>query len=185
VGDAEDGPARLIAETYNFPAVREDNLLHYGQAETGAFLVRGEIWLENFPAVFGRHAGTVIADFQNRFAGAAALDSDLILDAWLFETTRMAWFLHTHIAHADALKDGDWQDYVQVFYLRQKSGPQSPFGPPPGRGRPRICCRHPSGWSVADARNWPKRHGLLFSHQHPKPRPTGCNDPRNKLILLL
>ncbi len=46
-----------------------------------------------------------------------------------------AWFLHTHIAHADALQDRDWQDYAQVFFLRQKAGMQSPFGPPPGRGQ--------------------------------------------------
>jgi len=45
-----------------------------------------------------------------------------------------AWFLHTHIAHVDALKDRDWQDYAQVYFLRQKAGMQSPFGPPPGRG---------------------------------------------------
>ena len=43
-----------------------------------------------------------------------------------------SWFLHTHIAHADALKDSDWQDYQQIFFLRQKAGMQMPFGPRPG-----------------------------------------------------
>jgi len=43
-----------------------------------------------------------------------------------------AWFLHTHVAHVDALADSDWQNYVQIFFLRQKSGMQMRFGPRPG-----------------------------------------------------
>ncbi len=46
-----------------------------------------------------------------------------------------AWFLHTHIAHADALKDSDWQNYQQIFFLRQKAGMQVPLGPRPGNGQ--------------------------------------------------
>lgn len=46
-----------------------------------------------------------------------------------------AWFLHTHIAHADALKDSDWQNYQQIFFLRQKAGMQMPLGPRPGNGQ--------------------------------------------------
>jgi len=42
-----------------------------------------------------------------------------------------AWYLHTHIAHVDALKPDDWQKFDQVFFLRQNAGMQMPFGPPP------------------------------------------------------
>src|ERR1035437_4650929 len=40
---AEDGSLGLVRETGNFPAVREDDLRDDGEAEAGAFLVRGEI----------------------------------------------------------------------------------------------------------------------------------------------
>ena len=79
--DAENGAARLVAETFDFPAVRENNLLHHGQAEAGAFLMRREIRLENFPLVFGRDAGAVVADFQRAFRRARALGDKLDLAA--------------------------------------------------------------------------------------------------------
>src|ERR1039458_259163 len=60
VGDAEDSSARLVAQAGNFPAVREHNLLHHGETESGAFLVRGEIRLENFPLIFRQPARAVV-----------------------------------------------------------------------------------------------------------------------------
>ena len=72
MGDAEDGAFRLVAEALNFPAVGEDDLLHDGEAEAGAFLMRREIGLENLLPAFGRDAGAVVADFEGRLAGADA-----------------------------------------------------------------------------------------------------------------
>jgi len=46
-----------------------------------------------------------------------------------------AWFLHTHIAHVDVLKDSDWQNYQQIYFLRQKAGMHLPAGPRPGQGQ--------------------------------------------------
>lgn len=43
-----------------------------------------------------------------------------------------AWLLHTHIAHADAITDSDWEKYDQIYFLRQKAGMQLPGGPRPG-----------------------------------------------------
>lgn len=43
-----------------------------------------------------------------------------------------AWYLHTHIAHVNALTDADWKNFDAVYFLRQKGG--MPFGGPgPGR----------------------------------------------------
>ncbi len=69
VGDAEKGAFRLVGQAFNLPAVREHNLLHDGQAQAGPLLVGGEVGLENFLTMFGRHAGAVIADFERRFGG--------------------------------------------------------------------------------------------------------------------
>ncbi len=50
-----------------------------------------------------------------------------------------AWWLHTRIAQASALKADDWQRYDAVLFLEIKSGLQAPPGPgggrPPGPGR--------------------------------------------------
>ena len=45
-----------------------------------------------------------------------------------------AWFLHTRIAQASALRSEDWQRYDSVCFLEIKSGLHMPFGP--GGGRP-------------------------------------------------
>jgi len=58
-----------------------------------------------------------------------------------------AWFLHTRIAQASALKPEDWQRYDSVYFLEIKSGLQMPPAPggggPPGFG-PRGCPPGPS-----------------------------------------
>lgn len=46
-----------------------------------------------------------------------------------------AWYLHTHIAHANALSEADWKNFDNVYFLRQKGGMQMPFGGGPGPGR--------------------------------------------------
>ncbi len=46
-----------------------------------------------------------------------------------------AWYLHTHIAHANALTEADWKNFDAVYFLRQKGGMMMPFGGP-GPGRP-------------------------------------------------
>ena len=51
--DAEDGAFGRVGEALYFPAVREDDLRHDGEAEAGAFLVRCEIRLENLLPLFG------------------------------------------------------------------------------------------------------------------------------------
>lgn len=33
-----------------------------------------------------------------------------------------AWFLHTHIAHADMVTESDWKKFAHVFYLKQEAG---------------------------------------------------------------
>ena len=77
MGDAEDGPARLVVQARDFPAVRQDDLLHHGQTEAGTFLVGGEVGLEDFAPVPGRHARSVIAHFQSRHGRTGAADEDL------------------------------------------------------------------------------------------------------------
>jgi hypothetical protein len=77
MGDSENGAARFIGKARNFPAVRVNNLLHDGQTEAGAFLVRREIRFENFRKIFARHAGAVVANFQSRFARARAQNLNL------------------------------------------------------------------------------------------------------------
>ncbi len=43
-----------------------------------------------------------------------------------------AWYLHTHIAHAQALTEADWKNFDAVYFLRQKGG-MLMGGPGPGR----------------------------------------------------
>ena len=49
-----------------------------------------------------------------------------------------AWYLHTHIAHMNAVSDDDWKNFDQVYFLRQNSGmAMGPgMGSGPGRRRP-------------------------------------------------
>ena len=40
-----------------------------------------------------------------------------------------AWYLHTHIAHENAVSATDWKNFDNVYFLRQKGGLQMPGGP--------------------------------------------------------
>ena len=77
VRDAEYRALGRVAEALDFPAVRENDLRHDGQAEARAFLVRREIGLEDFLPIFGRDAGAVVADFQRGVGGVLALGDNL------------------------------------------------------------------------------------------------------------
>src|SRR5665213_4250937 len=79
--DAEDRAFGFVGQALDFPAVREDDLRDDGEAEAGAFLVCGEIGLENLRAVFGRDALAVVANFQDRFRGAGAAHLNFYLSA--------------------------------------------------------------------------------------------------------
>jgi hypothetical protein len=41
-----------------------------------------------------------------------------------------AWYLHTHIAHENAVTEADWKNFDHVYFLHQKGGMQ--MGPMPG-----------------------------------------------------
>jgi hypothetical protein len=43
-----------------------------------------------------------------------------------------AWYLHTHIAHENAVTAADWKNFDNVYFLHQKAGMQMPGGPMPG-----------------------------------------------------
>jgi hypothetical protein len=43
-----------------------------------------------------------------------------------------AWYLHTHIAHENAVTAADWKNFDNVYLLHQKAGMQMPGGPMPG-----------------------------------------------------
>src|SRR5262249_25854902 len=43
-----------------------------------------------------------------------------------------AWYLHTHIAHENAVTASDWKNFDNVYFLHQKAGMQMPGGPGPG-----------------------------------------------------
>jgi hypothetical protein len=45
-----------------------------------------------------------------------------------------AWYLHTHIAHENALTEADWKNFDHVYFLNQKAGMQ--MGPMPGGPMP-------------------------------------------------
>src|SRR3954469_6955397 len=64
VRDAEDRAAGFVGETFDFPSMSEDDLLHHGEAESSSLLMGGEIGLEDFVAMFGRDAGAVVANFD-------------------------------------------------------------------------------------------------------------------------
>src|ERR1043165_6578825 len=64
VSDAEDGAGWVVGPALNFPAVRQDCLLHDGQTQSGPFLVRREVRLENLAPALGRNARAVVAHFQ-------------------------------------------------------------------------------------------------------------------------
>ena len=54
MSDAKERAARLVGQAFDFPAVREDNLLHDGEAEASAARVGREIRFENLAAPFRR-----------------------------------------------------------------------------------------------------------------------------------
>ncbi len=47
-----------------------------------------------------------------------------------------AWYLHTHIAHENALTAADWKNFDNVYFLHQKGGMQMLGGPRPDRNGP-------------------------------------------------
>ena len=49
-----------------------DNLQDHRQPKAGALLVGGEIGFENFPALFGRHTGTVVTNLEARLGPAGS-----------------------------------------------------------------------------------------------------------------
>src|ERR1039458_7457332 len=71
VSDAEDGAYWLVGQAFDFPAVREDNLLDHRQTEAGAFLMGGEVGVKNFLAAFGRDTVAIVPDFNGRFGSAS------------------------------------------------------------------------------------------------------------------
>jgi hypothetical protein len=46
-----------------------------------------------------------------------------------------AWYLHTHIAHENAVTSADWKNFDSVYFLHQKAGMQMPGGPAPLPGQ--------------------------------------------------
>jgi hypothetical protein len=44
-----------------------------------------------------------------------------------------AWYLHTHIAHENAVTVEDWKNFDNVYFLHQKAGDQMPGGSMPGQ----------------------------------------------------
>ena len=64
MSQAEDGALWRVRQTFDFPAVRLDNLLHDGQAKAGAFLRGGEVGFENFRAIFKGNARAIVPHFQ-------------------------------------------------------------------------------------------------------------------------
>src|SRR5256885_3856593 len=67
--DAEYRAARVVPQALDFPPVRQNDLLNDRQSQTGPFLMRREIRLENFQAVLGQKARAIVPNFQNRFPG--------------------------------------------------------------------------------------------------------------------
>src|SRR5687768_17283893 len=69
--DAKDRAFRLIGfvrQTFDLPAVREDDLADDGEAEAAAMFSGGEIGFENFDATFGRDAGASVGNVDDHFA---------------------------------------------------------------------------------------------------------------------
>src|ERR1035437_8980688 len=98
VRDAEDRAFGFVGQARDFPAMREDDLRDDGEAEAGAFLVRGEIGFENFLPVFGRHAVAVVADFQQCFGGTGAAHSNFYLSAFAHGLDGVEEQIEQHLA---------------------------------------------------------------------------------------
>jgi hypothetical protein len=77
VADAEDRALGLVGKAGDIPAVRENYLLDDCKAEAGARFLRRKIGFENFGAIIGWDARTIIADFEHGFGSAALLGKDL------------------------------------------------------------------------------------------------------------
>ena len=77
MGDAEDGTPRFVGQAFNLPAMREDNLLDYGQAEAGTASLGREIGLEDLGAAVGGNAGAVVTQIKAGFVGIALFRYDL------------------------------------------------------------------------------------------------------------
>lgn len=86
--------------------------------------------------------GQEAADELRQLAGTIAPPAKSLVVARHALEWWTAWYLHTHIAHIDALTENDWKLFDQVFVLRQKGGMQRIFGGmgfgPGGPRRPRM-----------------------------------------------
>src|SRR5688572_27288062 len=81
VRDAEDRTAGFVGEACDFPAMSQHDLLHHRKAESSSLLMRGEVRLEDFLAMFGGDARAVVADFDHGAAAVFAIPRDFDLAA--------------------------------------------------------------------------------------------------------
>src|SRR5437868_5943844 len=64
VADAKERTSGFVLETFNVPAVGQDNLLNYSQAKAGALFVSGEIRFKNFHPVFRRNTRAIVRNLK-------------------------------------------------------------------------------------------------------------------------
>ena len=69
MGDAEQRAFGLVGQALDFPTMRENDLLHDGQAEAGSLFVRGKVRLKNLQALMLGHS---IRFFQEHLQGKKA-----------------------------------------------------------------------------------------------------------------
>src|SRR6266498_4669257 len=77
VSDPEESTFGLVGQALDLPTVRQDDLLHDRETETGAFLVCCEIGFEDLGAVLRRDARTIVAHFEERLGGVPFAGNDL------------------------------------------------------------------------------------------------------------
>ena len=82
MGNAKERAGRFVGQALDFPAVREDDLLHDRQAQAGPFLIGGEVGLENLRAILRRHARAVVGNFDERLFVVAPAGADDGLSPW-------------------------------------------------------------------------------------------------------
>src|SRR5438045_5283374 len=89
VSKAEDRALRLVGQAFDVPPVSEHNLLHDRQAQAGPFFMRGDIRLENFQALTGRHSVAIVANFEGGFRSVCPAANDLDFAAWIHRLSRI------------------------------------------------------------------------------------------------
>src|SRR6185369_17052002 len=77
MSNAENRTAGFVAEAFDLPAVSEDILANDGEAETGAFLMGGNVRFENLGALTGRDARPIIPDLEEGLGGSGLADDNL------------------------------------------------------------------------------------------------------------